>query len=185
MKLNEEDIIRLVEQDDWMMNVLETVQMLKLSDWWICAGFLRSKIWDTLHDFAERTPLTDVDVIYFDSSTVSEKAEKILEENLSIRMPHVPWSVKKQARMHVINGFSPYISAEDGIAHFPETVTAIGVKLNVNKQVVLTAPYGIEDVVQMVVNPTPYFKCELYEKYQERVKKKNWSQTWNKVKNNI
>ena len=185
MKLNEENIIRLVEQDEWMMNVLETVQTLKLPDWWICAGFLRSKIWDTLHDFAERTPLTDVDVIYFDSSSLSEKEEKILEEQLSIWMPDVPWSVKNQARMHTINGFSPFISAEDGIAHFPETVTAMGVKINVNKQVVLTAPYGIKDVVQMVVNPTPFFKRELNAKYQERVKKKNWSKTWNKVKDNV
>ena len=35
---------------------------------WIC----RSKIWDILHDFSERTPIPDIDVIYFDPTNIDE-----------------------------------------------------------------------------------------------------------------
>ncbi|HHP0981978.1 TPA: nucleotidyltransferase family protein, partial [Bacillus anthracis] len=47
----EQDIVRLIENDEWMMNVLQIAKSLELPDWWICAGFIRSKIWDTLHNY--------------------------------------------------------------------------------------------------------------------------------------
>jgi hypothetical protein len=62
----EQQITALIEADAWMMNLLRVVKNLKLPDWWICAGFVRSKIWDTLHNYEARTPLADIDVIYFD-----------------------------------------------------------------------------------------------------------------------
>lgn len=52
----EQQILALIEDDKWMMDVLRTAQRLELSDWWICAGFVRSKIWDTLHGYDRRTP---------------------------------------------------------------------------------------------------------------------------------
>ena len=65
---SEEDIIRLVSEDEWMMDILRSAKSLNLPDWWVCAGFVRSKIWDVLHEFNDRTPLPDIDVIYFDES---------------------------------------------------------------------------------------------------------------------
>ncbi len=62
----EQDIVRLIENDEWMINVLQLAKSLELPDWWICAGFVRSKIWDTLHNYEIRTTIPDVDVIYFD-----------------------------------------------------------------------------------------------------------------------
>ena len=49
-----------------MMEILTTVEKLQLPDSWICAGFIRSKVWDHLHEKEYRTPLADIDVIYFD-----------------------------------------------------------------------------------------------------------------------
>lgn len=76
MKINSEaDIIQLVQDDPWMMDILENARSLQLPDWWVCAGFVRSKVWDVIHNFEERTPLPDVDVIYFDNSNLHEKVE--------------------------------------------------------------------------------------------------------------
>ena len=61
MIINEKDIISLIQKDKWMMEILKTSKSLNLPDWWVCAGFLRSKIWDVLHSFSKRTPLPDVD----------------------------------------------------------------------------------------------------------------------------
>ncbi|GGA24706.1 nucleotidyltransferase family protein [Psychrobacillus lasiicapitis] len=177
---NEEEMTRLIEEDEWMMDLLRAVKVLKLPDWWICAGFVRSKIWDALHGFEERSPLTDIDVIYFDPTNSNEEEEKKLEEHLRNLVPNIPWSVKNQARMHVINGFPPYKSATDGIANFPETATALGVKLYDQDQVILTAPHGITDVIHLLVRPTPRFLTteELRAVYEERVQKKDWKKTW-------
>ena len=129
------------------MDILRSAQSLNLPDWWVCAGFVRSKIWDVLHEFKERTPLPDIDVIYFDESNTDEEIEKSYESILKQRQPTIPWSVKNQARMHTVNNDFPYSSSTEAIAKFPETATALGVKLDEEGKLVLTAPHGIKDVV--------------------------------------
>ncbi len=153
---SEEDVIQLIYEDEWMKEVLRSAQSLELPDWWVCAGFVRSKIWDMLHGFNERTPLPDIDVIYFDPSNVNEEIEKGYESILKQRQPTIPWSVKNQARMHTVNKDRPYLSSIEAIAKFPETATALGVKLDDEGKIVLTAPHGIEDVVNFKIRPTPY-----------------------------
>jgi uncharacterized protein len=185
MKLkNELDIIRLMEEDPWIMEILHVASTLQLPDWWICAGFVRSKIWDALHGFRQRTPMQDIDVIYFDPLNIDEMEEKKYEAMLKKMQPHIPWSVKNQARMHVINDLPPYSSSVDAISKFPETVTSLGLKLSDSGEVELTAPCGIEDVLAMEVHPTPYFKeTEARMRiYKYRIKKKNWTSIWYKVK---
>src|SRR5690349_6783164 len=96
----EQDIIQIIQNDTWMMDVLHTAKSLKLPDWWICAGFVRSKIWDTLHNYEVRTATPDVDVIYFDPFQKDEAYEQSLEMKLINIDATIPWSVKNQARMH-------------------------------------------------------------------------------------
>lgn len=175
----EQGIMALIEDDKWMMDLLRVAERLNLPDWWICAGFVRSKIWDTLHGYDIRTPLGDIDVIYFDPQCLDEAQEKRLEQQLVAWKPGIPWSVKNQARMHKINNLPPYMSAEEGIANFPETVTALGVKLGANG-LILTAPHGIGDVIQMCVRPVPRFEAsnELKAVYTKRMESKNWKVNW-------
>lgn len=69
---------------------------------------MRVKIWDTLHDFNERTPILDVDVIYFDAENTDELEKKKYEQQLLSMSRNVPWSVKNEARMHIVNNMPPY-----------------------------------------------------------------------------
>ena len=180
----EEDIIHVIIEDKWMMDILKTVKNLDLPDWWICAGFVRSKIWDVLHGYDGRTPLPDVDVIYYDPLNLKESTEKEWERKLKNISPNVPWSVKNQARMHVINNREPYSSSVDGISKFPETATALGVKLDEKDNLVLVAPWGIRDVIHLKVRPTPFFSgtIEGMKIYGNRVESKDWSSIWERIK---
>lgn len=184
MLKKKEDVIKLIQTDEGMMEIIHAASSLDLPDWWICAGFVRSKIWDTLHGFKERTLTPDIDVIYFEPANIDEDFEKTLEAELKTLMPDVPWSVKNQARMHVVNQIPPYTSSEDAISKFPETATALGVKLDKEKRLILTAPCGLEDVLHMEIKPTPFF-TETRERaaiYEERLIKKNWTAKWPMVK---
>ncbi|MFZ7945958.1 nucleotidyltransferase family protein [Neobacillus sp. 19] len=174
----------MITEDQWMMNILRAAKSLNLPDWWICAGFVRSKIWDTLHHFNDRTPIPDIDVIYFDPANIDELLEKKLEEKLKTLMPNIPWSVKNEARMHIKSNMPPYVSSVDAISKFPETATALGVKLDEKDNVIVTAPCGINDVVNLVVKPTPYFTKtkERVEIYENRISKKNWKAVWKHLK---
>ena len=181
---NEKEILTAIQDDIWMIEILKAVKTLNLPDWCVCAGFVRSKVWDELHGFKERTALGDIDVIYFDSSNLEEAAEKMLEEKLNLLMPGLPWSVKNQARMHEVNKLPPYTSSIDAIFKFPETATALGVKLDEQNELVLAAPCGIEDLLNLQVKPTEHFKTNkrLAEIYRNRLEKKNWEAKWPKVK---
>ncbi|CAM3870140.1 nucleotidyltransferase family protein [Alkalicoccus chagannorensis] len=185
MLRNEADVRRIIEEDTWMMDILRTAARLKLPDGWICAGFVRTKIWDTLHGYRDRTPIADVDVIYFDPTDQSEAIEKAYEAELYALRPDVPRSVKNEARMHEVNDIAPYTSAEDAIARFPETATAIGVKLHDDDQLQLTAPHGVEDLLHLRRRPTPAFQAgtDLYSVYVRRGIEKNWQAKWPHVKN--
>lgn len=178
------DLKTLIQNDKWMMDILKVAHQLELPDWWICAGFVRSKIWDTLHGYIERTPLEDIDVIYFDAHNKEEEEEKKWEHELHILMPDIPWSVKNQARMHKINNLPPYKSSIDGIANFPETVTALGVKLDKQNEIELVAPHGIADVMEMIVNPVPLFaeNKELLAVYEYRIRQKDWQSKWPNIR---
>jgi hypothetical protein len=182
---NENDIIRIIENDPWMMRIIKTVQTLGLPDCWVCAGFVRSKVWDVLHGFADRVPLDDVDVVYFDPNNPSSDREKQLEEQLRNVLQDIPWSVKNQARMHLRNGDEPYTSSTDAISKFPETVTAIGVRLDDENKLCFTSPCGIEDLINLKVRPTPYFlnnSDTKLGKYLDRLAKKKWHLRWYKIK---
>src|SRR5690625_4706026 len=133
---SEKDIILIIAEDPWMMEILSTVKLLDLSDWWVCAGFVRSKLWDFLHGFHERTLLPDIDVIYYDPTNIFKAKEKELEKKLKSSNSTIPWSVKNQARMHLINNVPPYKDSIDAIAKFPETATALAVKLDEKNNII-------------------------------------------------
>lgn len=180
---NEEEILSAIAADEWMMKVLRTAEALKLPDWWICAGFVRSKVWDMLHGYIERTPLGDIDVIFYDKNNMDEEVEKELESKLNALMPGQGWSVKNQARMHEINGSSPYLSSTDAISQFPETPTAVGIKLDTRGELELTAPLGLADLLALKVRPTAAFERDerLMETYRQRLVSKGWTQKWPKL----
>ncbi|MFB9328378.1 nucleotidyltransferase family protein [Paenibacillus aurantiacus] len=176
-------ITALIEDDHWMMDILRTVQLLNLPDCWVCAGFVRAKVWDALHGYETRTPLPDIDVVYFDSACLEEQAEKQLEARLAELQPGQPWSVKNEARMHLVGGLPPYTSTEDAVSNFPETATALAVRLNAEGRVVLSAPWGVQDLLDLSVRPTPLVRWseERLRVFAERVAKKNWKAVWPRI----
>jgi len=178
-----EDILLAIQDDEWMMDILQSVKSINLPDWWICAGFVRSKVWDMAHSFEQRTPLPDIDVIYFDSKNEDESFEKEWEQRLQFLHPNEPWSVKNQARMHLRNHLPPYHCSADAISKFPETATALGVKLDTNDELVLCMPHGVEDVLNCRVCATPFFKqtTERMRLFEKRIAEKKWDVVWSNV----
>ncbi|MHA1153811.1 MAG: nucleotidyltransferase family protein [Alphaproteobacteria bacterium] len=178
------DILALVAADAWMMAALGAVAGLGLPDAWIGAGFLRGAVWDRLHGYASRTPLDDIDVIYFDPEAPDPAAEAALERRLGERLPGLPWSVKNQARMHLRNGDAPYRSSADALAHWLETPTAVALRLDEAGGPELLAPFGTRDLLGLVVRPTPHARKHEHRlaAYRARLEVKNWPAKWPKLK---
>jgi hypothetical protein len=172
-----DDICQFIVGEPWRRAVLQTVQSLALPDWAVGAGFIRNAVWDALHDRAAATPLADVDVLYFDPANLNPERDKVFETELSTLMPDVPWSVKNQARMHLRNRDQPYLNTLDALRHWLETPTAVAIRLVGSTETELLAPYGIADLVAMIVRPTPSGLARANQ-YAGRVQAKRFTERW-------
>ena len=171
------DIERLLEAHADLHALLSYVDGLGLPDAWIGAGFIRNSVWDVLHGREiDVSRLNDVDVLFFDRDDPRKEQEADIEHRLRALAPDVPWSVKNQARMHLRNGDAPYHDTRDAIAHWAETATAIAAR-SIEGAVEVMAPYGIQDLLKLIVRPTPAFKNKM-DVYRERVAGKDWPIRW-------
>lgn len=171
-----EGIAALCRDNPAMRAALEAVAAHGPDGAWIGAGFLRNAAWDVLHG---RRPdvggLADLDVVFHDAANPDPAADAAWEARLGAALA-LPWSVTNQARMHGPNGHAPYADVADAIAHWPETATAIAARME-GGEVRLLAPHGWEDLLGMVVRPTPAFAARAGVVAQ-RVKEKGWLQRW-------
>lgn len=175
-----EDIADFIEQQDDIVRLLKAVDAIGLPDCWIGAGLIRNAVWDRLHGREPKLiPGSDVDVVYFDLGDVTPERDETIEAHLANYARNVPWSVRNQARMHARNGDMPYRDAEDALQHWPDTATAIGARIR-HRSIELIAPYGVEDLVKLVVRPTPAFANKM-DFYRARIAAKSWAERWPKL----
>jgi uncharacterized protein len=175
------DITAFIIGDPRRRAILEAVRRQGLPDWAVGAGFIRSAVWDALHGYAEPTPIADVDVLFFDTADLSREHECAIEAALAQVLPHVPWSVKNQARMHRRNGDAPYADTADALRYWLETPTAVAIRIADDGKALLLAPFGIADLVAMICRPTPRGR-ERLSAYNQRMREKNLPARWPRVR---
>ena len=171
------DVIELVESQPIMMSVLRAVSALGIDDCWVAAGLVRNAVWDRLHGYAAGlVPGADVDVIFCDRALSSLELDLAIERRLVSALPGIPWSVHNQARMYARNADPAYLDCEHAIGFYPETATAIAVRMR-DGNVQLIAPHGVDDLLHLIVRPTPAFRRKITA-YERRLAAKNWAQRW-------
>ena len=101
---------------------------------------------------------TDVDVIFFDPD-ISYEETLFLEKKLRADFPQYQWELKNQVYMHQHSPHTaPYSSSCDAMSKYPERCTAVGLRLNEKSVLELFTPYGLEDILNFQVRPTPHFQ---------------------------
>jgi hypothetical protein len=162
--------------------VLRAVRDLGLPDCWVAAGFVRNAVWDHVHGHAAAPLREDIDVVWFDAALCDAARDAALVRALRDRDGSLDWSVKNQARMHVRNGDAPYASATDAMRYWPETATAVGVRLGPDDAIEVAAPYGLDDLFGLAVRPTRRFVEEKRAAYLERIRAKDWLGRWPRLR---
>lgn len=158
----------IIMGDPVRWHLLEVVRRMRLPDCWIGAGFVRAAVWDHLHG-RQMSPLSgDVDVLWFDPGRISPSIDQQIQTELRALVPSVAWSVKNQARMHLRNGDAPYASTLDAMRYWPETATAVAVRRSDQGRCEIAAPYGLDDLVGLILRPTPRFASEKRQIFDER-----------------
>jgi hypothetical protein len=58
---------------------------------------------------------------------------------------------------------------------WPETATAVAVRLGKDDVIEVAAPFGLDDLFNLVVRPTAGFEVEKKAVYLDRIRSKNWA----------
>ena len=147
---------------------------------------MRNLVWDALHEQAQPSFLSDVDVAYFDASDISAERDRMLQARLSAIRPDVPWEVTNQAGVHQWfeghfgHAVEPLRSLDEAVASWPEFATSVGVSLDADGSIHIIAPHGLHDLFEMVVRRNPTRVSA--ETYRERVEQKRYTARWPKVR---
>lgn len=171
-------IRNVIQADPLRWHILGVVRVLCLRDCWVGAGFVRNAVWDHLHQRPPAPLSGDVDVVWHDPRQADPAEDRKHEAALRAAEPSISWSVKNQARMHVRNGDAPYASATEVMRCWPETATAIAVRRNQEDGCDIAAPFGLDDLLSLILRPTPHFAWEKRYVYAERLRTKRWTAVW-------
>jgi hypothetical protein len=147
----------ILRRDGNRMRILSIVQARRLPDCWVGAGFVRNAVWDALAGRPPAPVSEDIDVVWFDPARCDAASDRRIERDLAARDPGLRWSVKNQHRMHIRNADAPYRCCEDALRHWPETATAVAVRLAHGGRIEVLAPFGLQDLFAGIVRPTPAF----------------------------
>ncbi|NJO35669.1 MAG: nucleotidyltransferase family protein [Rhodospirillales bacterium] len=164
----------LMTVDPLRREALEVVAALDLPDCWIGAGFVRDALWDHLHGYGVTEPRGDIDVVWHSAVSPQVDFDEAIEQKLRAQMPALQWSVKNQARMHFRNDDAPYDSVSDAMRNWPETATAVAVRLDCHGAVEVSAPLGLDDLFALKLRPTPRFLTEKLPIFFDRIASKHW-----------
>ena len=175
-----QDLLQAIQLNTDLMKILTIIRNLDLKDSWLAAGSVRNFIWNLLSDKSPFDRETDVDVIFFDPA-ISYEDTLGIERKLKEDFPQYQWELKNQVYMHLHSPHTaPYTSSRDAMSKYPERCTVVGLRLNEDSTLELFAPYGLEDIMNFQVSPTPHFleNEDRMKLYQERLSKKKWQEKW-------
>jgi hypothetical protein len=168
------------------MEALRAAREVDPPDWLLGAGAVRTAVSDRLHGYATPTPLADVDLVFHDAGDLSREREEAVAEALRAVAPDVRWDVKNQAAVHLWYpakfGYEvePLRSSADAVGTWPETATAVAVRLTADDRLEVCAPCGLDDLLGLVHRRNP--RRVTVAEYERRLVTKRIAERWPRVR---
>ena len=177
---------RLVRGSAWFLRVLEATRTCGAPDCWVGAGALRDLVWDELHGGFRPDLVKDVDAAFFDPHDLRPERDQEVEGELTRLLPEVRWDAKNQAAVHLWyerrfgHAVRPLRSTADGVATWPETATAVALRLTGDGRLEILAPCGLADLLDGVCRRNP--RRVSVAEYRRRIAAKRIQQRWPRVR---
>jgi hypothetical protein len=158
----EERLRAIVRADEGLMAFLAVARALRLPQWRLAAGCVYQTVWNSLSGKPAGTGIKDFDLIYFDAGDLSWEAEDgVIRRAEAAFGDRWPVEIRNQARVHLWfeQRFGlPYLqlhSADEALGHYAAIVHAVGIRLEDDDTIDIVAPFGLDDVFDMVIRPNP------------------------------
>ena len=181
----ESRLTALIHSSSVLMRALRAARAVNPPDWLIGPGVIRDRVWDHLHGFTHVTPSKDVDLAFFDPLSLGSNRERSVQREVTERAPDISWDVTNQAGVHLwypqVFGVvvEPLTSSADAVGTWPETATAIGVRLLADDSIQVIAPCGLDDLFGLICRRNP--RRVTKERYRRRVERMQIAKRWPRV----
>ncbi len=178
----ENKLRQLIYNSQPIMKLLHTVRACNPPDWLLGAGVIRNLVWDALHEYSEPTPARDVDVAFFDVADLTSERDKTVTHQLMRQQQGVVWEATNQAAVHrwyeeyFGQIVPPFQSSAEAIATWPETATCTAVSLLPNDDLLIVAPFGLDDLFNIILRWNPARATK--EQFRQRCKEKQIQTKW-------
>jgi len=155
------DILR---QTPGLMQVLTTARDLALPDWLVFSGAVYQPVWNHLTGRAPDHGLSDYDLGYFDAADTSYEAEdKVIRQVAAAFAPPLRdlVEVRNQARVHLWfedrfgEPYTALTRTAEALERFVAPAFAVGVRMEADSRLTIVAPFGLEDLFAMRIQPNP------------------------------
>ena len=174
---------KFIESNMLIMQILHQLYTVEPSAY-IAAGIIRNTIWSHLHQSEYALDGTEVDIIFYNLSEDPQPSKKITA-CMSKVFPNMQWDVTNQATVHhwyrLENGeaIAPLASIEHALSMWPETATAVAIRLNAHDQLEIVAPFGLADLLELKLRWNSTLVS--YEGFMKRIKQKKMLSRWPKL----
>lgn len=153
----------IVRADPELMTVLEGVRAEGLNDWLIFSGAVYQSVWNHLTGRPAGHGVKDFDVGYFDADyswdaedaiirRVAARFEAPLKSRVEVRNQRrvSEWFPEKFGQ-----AYPPLDRTEEALERFVSPAFAVGVRLETDDRISVTAPFGLDDVFNLTIRPNP------------------------------
>ncbi|MFN4296125.1 MAG: nucleotidyltransferase family protein [Brevundimonas sp.] len=159
----EDRLKAIVRADPGLMQVMTTVRNLGLNDWRVFSGAVYQCVWNAVTGRDAGYGIRDYDVGYFDLDTSWGAEDAVIRKVAEAFEPPLRdmVEVRNQARVHLwFEGkfgepYEALTGTDEAPGRFVAPAFAVGVRLEDDGEISVAAPFGLEDVFDMVLRPNP------------------------------
>lgn len=159
----EPELATILRASPDVMHVLTGVRALGLPDWRLFSGAVYQTVWNAVTGRDPAYGIKDFDIGYFDPDTSWDaedvfirRAAEAFEEPFRSTV-----EVRNQARVHLWfeprfgEPYAPLANTDEALERFVCSAFAVGVRLEADDSISVAAPFGLEDMFDMVLRPNP------------------------------
>jgi hypothetical protein len=151
----------IIRADADLMRLLGRLRAVGLPQWRLVAGCLYQTVWNALTGRPRGTGIKDYDVIYYDADDLTWEAEDAAIRRVAAATRDCvgPVQVRNQARVHLWFAdrfgcdYPPLRCADESLRYYASVVHAVGVRLEADDRLNVTAPFGLDDMFAMRIRP--------------------------------
>lgn len=155
---------KILRADAAVWPAIERARALDLLDWMVVSGALYNTVWNRLTGKPAGHGIKDIDLFYHSASDLSWEAEDAVIKRGAAHFAGIspPVEIRNQARVHLwykqrFGGDVPmFQSSAHSLEHFASETHAVGVHLDRDNRLTVTAPFGLDHIFsfRMVPNRT-------------------------------